>query len=222
MSRLQVILLVVASIAFTSTGRSEVLDLRWPDLKGKTEQFEDPFTKLNNDQLFQLGMVARLRELQDRSDQPLSAANAAQLQQNTTLLIDAEIDIDYLLSRRAEITELRRQQAMAPRPDLDGKVVKMPGYLLPLDVTGGKVTEFLLVPWVGACIHTPPPPPNQIVYVQATEPWKVRSHWEAVFVEGTVQVGDVIKNLFLVDGSADIPIGYTMTSATVFSFETKK
>ena len=46
----------------------------------------------------------------------------------------------------------------------------MPGYLLPLEFSGKLVSEFLLVPWVGACIHTPPPPPNQIVHVKTDKP----------------------------------------------------
>ena len=49
--------------------------------------------------------------------------------------------------------------------ELDATTIRMAGYLLPLDYSGRRVTEFLLVPWVGACIHTPPPAPNQVVYV---------------------------------------------------------
>ena len=49
---------------------------------------------------------------------------------------------------------------------LDGKLVKIPGYMVPLEDDSEVVSEFLLVPYVGACIHTPPPPPNQIVQVK--------------------------------------------------------
>jgi hypothetical protein len=51
------------------------------------------------------------------------------------------------------------------REDLDGKVIRMAGFVTPLGFEGGRITEFLLVPFVGACIHVPPPPANQIVYV---------------------------------------------------------
>ena len=50
---------------------------------------------------------------------------------------------------------------------LDGKRVQIGGYVVPLDFDATRVKEFLLVPFVGACIHVPPPPPNQIVYVKA-------------------------------------------------------
>lgn len=49
---------------------------------------------------------------------------------------------------------------------LEGKRVKMPGFMVPLEDTARKVTEFLLVPTPQACIHVPPPPPNQMIYVK--------------------------------------------------------
>ena len=50
---------------------------------------------------------------------------------------------------------------------LDGKLIKMPGFIAPLDVSKDEVTEFLLVPYYGACIHLPPPPMNQTVFIKA-------------------------------------------------------
>ncbi len=201
---------------------AETLDLLWPDLQGKVGEFHDPFTELTSDQLFQMGMVARLRAMRDRGDEPLSESNAAELAEREASLNEDNIDIDGLLAKREEITELRRQRAMSTREDYDGQTIRMPGYLLPLDVTEGKVTEFLLVPWVGACIHTPPPPPNQIVYVKAAEAWEVRSQWEPVYVEGTMAVGNVTKGLYLVDGASDINIGYTLNDTTVTPFEAEE
>jgi hypothetical protein len=49
---------------------------------------------------------------------------------------------------------------------LNGKAVKIPGFMVPLEDDQKKVTEFLLVPSPQACIHVPPPPPNQMVYVK--------------------------------------------------------
>lgn len=67
---------------------------------------------------------------------------------------------------------------------LDGAYVKMPGYIIPLDLTADGVTEFVLVPYVGACIHTPPPPPNQLVFVTTSTPWPSDKLWDAVWVTG--------------------------------------
>ncbi len=203
----------------TATLSAEPIELLWPDLQGVVEEFEDPFVDLDSDQLFQLGMVARLRGSAAATDKPLPPEDAAELADRTQQLEDAGIDIDYLLDQRAKVTEMRRQRAMNTREDYDEKTIRMPGYLLPLDVTEGEVMEFLLVPWVGACIHTPPPPPNQIVYVKLSEPWKVRSQWEPVYVEGKMQSGDITKGLYLVDGTADIHIGYTLTAAITTPFD---
>ncbi|MEP3072981.1 DUF3299 domain-containing protein [Maricaulis sp.] len=70
-------------------------------------------------------------------------------------------------------------------PALIGQTVRMPGFILPLDYQpGGEIDEFLLVPYFGACIHTPPPPPNQIVYVTLDEPLRVDRLWDPVWVTG--------------------------------------
>ncbi|WP_424926790.1 DUF3299 domain-containing protein [Amaricoccus tamworthensis] len=69
-------------------------------------------------------------------------------------------------------------------PELDGADVKLPGYIVPLDMGSDGVTSFILVPYVGACIHVPPPPPNQLVFVTTEDPWPSDSLWDAVWVLG--------------------------------------
>jgi len=72
-------------------------------------------------------------------------------------------------------------------PNLDGAYIKMPGYIIPIDLSTEGVTSFVLVPYVGACIHTPPPPPNQLVFVTTDTPWPSDDLWEAVWVTGQMQ-----------------------------------
>jgi hypothetical protein len=105
-------------------------------------------------------------------------------------------------------------------PELDGKAIVMPGFVLPLEYDGKKVTELLLVPWVGACIHTPPPPPNQIVHVvmadgQARE---IQGFYEPVNVTGTIYTKSLSKSLYLLDGAAEININYTMQASRIEPF----
>lgn len=72
---------------------------------------------------------------------------------------------------------------------LAGKAVKMPGFVVPLETDkGGALREFLLVPYFGACIHTPPPPANQIIHVRADPPAKGLRSMDAVWVSGTLDV----------------------------------
>tara|TARA_B100000073_G_scaffold92675_1_gene73393 strand:- start:185 stop:646 length:462 start_codon:yes stop_codon:yes gene_type:complete len=68
------------------------------------------------------------------------------------------------------------------------KEIKIPGYVLPLDTFGRGVNSFLLVPYIGACIHVPPPAPNQLVYVEAENPWEGLAWWEPVYVTGKMKI----------------------------------
>lgn len=70
---------------------------------------------------------------------------------------------------------------------LNNTKVRIPGFLIPIDTVKGKVTEFLLVPYFGACIHTPPPPANQIIHVFPSKPLKDVRMMDAIWVSGTIQ-----------------------------------
>ena len=73
--------------------------------------------------------------------------------------------------------------------DLDGERVKLPGFVVPLDTDGRKTGEFLLVPYYGACIHVPPPPANQTVYVQTEKGQEYPGElFDTVWVTGTLKV----------------------------------
>jgi hypothetical protein len=70
---------------------------------------------------------------------------------------------------------------------LDGAAIKLPGYLVPLDESKAGITEFLLVPYFGACIHTPPPPANQIVLVVPCKALQGYRSMDTVWVRGTLR-----------------------------------
>lgn len=68
--------------------------------------------------------------------------------------------------------------------EFNGKLVRIPGYLVPLDFEGSGVTTALLVPYVGACVHVPPPPPNQLVFITTETPYESNGLFEPVYVTG--------------------------------------
>lgn len=70
--------------------------------------------------------------------------------------------------------------------ELNGRRVRIGGYVVPLDFDATKVTEFLLVPFVGACIHVPPPPANQIIYVKSAQGITLKGEFDPVYVTGTI------------------------------------
>lgn len=83
-----------------------------------------------------------------------------------------------------------QQSPVAPVVEaLDGQRVRIPGYVVPLDLDdAGRVRELLLVPWFGACIHVPPPPANQIVHVRTTQELALDDLWQPFWIEGTLRV----------------------------------
>jgi hypothetical protein len=91
--------------------------------------------------------------------------------------------------------------------ELDGKRVRIGGYVVPLDFDATKIKEFLLVPFVGACIHVPPPPPNQIIYVKAAEGFEVAGQFDPVYVTGTLKTARQFTGL--------AATGYTMEADRV-------
>ena len=74
-------------------------------------------------------------------------------------------------------------------PALDGQLIRLPGYIVPLEVSeDGRTTDFLLVPYFGACIHVPPPPSNQILHVTSKEGVKLEELYQPYWIVGAMQV----------------------------------
>lgn len=68
---------------------------------------------------------------------------------------------------------------------LSGQEVKIPGFIVPLELDDkGQVIEFFLVPYFGACIHVPPPPANQMVYVIMDKGISLDSMYSAYWISG--------------------------------------
>jgi len=86
---------------------------------------------------------------------------------------------------QAMMDELRAIWDTAPVNDaLDGVQGRIPGYVVPLEDSRAGLKSFLLVPYYGACIHSPPPPANQIIHVVLTKPVKGFQTMDTVWVQG--------------------------------------
>jgi len=89
---------------------------------------------------------------------------------------------------RALLQQMRETWDNAPiNTDLDGARVRILGYVVPLEANKGELREFLLVPYAGACIHTPPPPANQIIHVALASAIKDVRTMDTVRVSGTLR-----------------------------------
>jgi len=90
---------------------------------------------------------------------------------------------------REMLAKLRKLWDEAPVvAALDGARVRLPGFAVPLETDGQTATRFLLVPYIGACIHVPPPPLNQTVLVEAPTGASVRGVFDPVWVTGQLTI----------------------------------
>ncbi|MFN3209896.1 MAG: DUF3299 domain-containing protein [Roseovarius sp.] len=78
----------------------------------------------------------------------------------------------------------RQPPSTGIRTDWTGRIVRLSGFIVPIDHRGTGVTAFILVPYVGACVHVPPPPANQLVFVTTGTPYESSGMFEPVTVTG--------------------------------------
>lgn len=130
------------------------------------------------------------------------------------------LDADRLLAVRLEIMEQRRAAANSVNEALIGKEIRISGYVLPLEMRNRKAVEFLLVPTVGTCIHTPPPPANQMIHVVYPEGIEIRGLYDPAWVTGVVQADQSVQNVRYVDGQSRVEVGYGMKFARVEPYRT--
>ena len=193
--------------------------LAWDDLVPKSAPFDNPLSKLTMDQQFDVETLIEIRNLKRRgviSEVDEDAERAVEVRHKLkkqglepTALVAA---FDRLLS------DIERRNQMTVH-ELDGKIVRIPGYALPLEHAGTGVTEMLLVPYVGACIHVPPPPANQTLYVKLNQSYKADNLFEPVWITGRMKVRATNKSLSFVDGSAGVDTAYTVEDVIVTPYK---
>jgi hypothetical protein len=202
----------------TGACAEEPRTLGWEDLSVKVAAADNPFATLSTEQLIALSDVAGLRARKARGV-TLTPEEVAIEKKALTKLKQDGVDVDGLLAKRDTIAEKKRAAASTVNPAIDGKMIRIPGYVLPLEFSGTKVTEFLLVPWVGACIHTPPPEPNQIVYVKPDKAFDIRRMFDAVWVTGRIAATGSKRSVEIVDGTTDIDVGYSLRASLVEPYQ---
>lgn len=96
-------------------------------------------------------------------------------------------------------------------PDMDKKLVKIPGFIVPVQSNGSLVSEFFLVPYFGACIHVPPPPSNQIIYVYYEAGHMLETMYDPVWIIGLLET-ETVNN--------DVAVsGYSLTAYAIEPYD---
>ncbi len=162
---------------------------------------------------------------------PLAPVRAPPIDLAWDDLLAGRADGDDDASRRA-VVGIAAHGAIEPVPGLgpdagdldlvrayDGRRVRLPGYVVPLQYDGPRVTEFLLVPFIGACIHVPPPPADQLVFVDSTAGFEGDGLFQAVEVTGILwSAADGDEGAQLINGYR-LDHGYRLVADTVTAFE---
>lgn len=121
-------------------------------------------TGSDEDEKQEISATAEVRALEWQDLTPGLSEEAQQAAAELNLRIDQMSDGEI----ESAMTIIDREGSVLVS-ELDDTNVELMGYLVPLDFDVEKAEEFVLVPYFGACIHVPPPPPNQIVYVKYRE-----------------------------------------------------
>ena len=163
--------LAICLLTITAGSLAQAMQLAtWEALAPSVEPYDDPFVDMPYEQIDDLRTILRANMATEAgieaSDLHTKAAAAR------ARLEAAGLDVAYLFAQREVVMERREEAATGVTQTHLGDDVLIDGFVLPLKAEAGRAVEFLLVPWVGACIHTPPPAPNQIVHVAMPEALK--------------------------------------------------
>jgi hypothetical protein len=194
-------------------------DVTWDELLPVEPPLPDPFPGLTQDQRNEVEILTLLRDLQARGIVTPEDPEAEDEAELTALLAANGFDVDALVAAQVKLNAEIERRNEAVNGDLDGQMIRMPGYALPLEYVKTGVKEFLLVPFVGACIHVPPPPPNQMVFVRLGETFTADDLYTPVWVTGRMTVQRSTQALSYVDGQSDITTGYVLDGIEVDPYE---
>jgi hypothetical protein len=215
--RLVVTALVVSTLFAASAAGQTPRQVTWEDL-APTEAIkplEDPFAHLEPALAAKLYGIASVRQQKELGFLSEVSPEYEMVVETIDDLRSKGVDVDALLVSFEEVDAEARRLDRTVVDRLDGQFIRLPGYALPLEYDGAAIEEFLLVPYVGACIHVPPPPQNQIVFVKLAEPFVVTDLFTPVWIVGRVTLKSAQKIVPLSDGKAPVTAGYTVEAAKV-------
>ncbi len=199
-----------------TTSLSAAQQIKWEHLLPNLPPLKDPYAVLTDDQRFDIETIEWARSLSSAERQNADNQQAIKdAKQYEASFKRQGLDVAKLLAQQARhLTAVTKRQKIV-NADLNDKVIRLAGYLLPLEFSDQGVRDFLLVPYLGACIHVPPPPPNQIVLVQLAKKFQVTDLFTPAWVVGRLKTKATSRALTFVDGTNDIPIGYHIDGASV-------
>lgn len=184
-------------------------EITWESLRPQQTQYQSvtPENKALLTEIYAYEVAMQSRQL---SPMELDGYN-----QRVALAEKLGLNVRVLLAEREE--SLRDFNSVIDDLRIDD--MKLVGFLVPLEMTGMEVTQFILVPTAGACIHTPPPPANQTVLVEFPEGYEMQSLYTPVWVTGDLKADKVSASVELIDGNQPVEAGYVINASQVQVYE---
>ena len=214
----RVLVLIMAILLSNLAVAANVKVLKWPELQPDAPVLRKTIVAMSQEQKSRLMRAIQQLELKQQIDS--NKVKTANLTATDHALLKE--DFKELKPLIAEIETFEKKRTTEMIPSLQGQVVEISGYLLPLKLKGKLVTEFLLVPVIGACIHVPAPPPNQMVVVQYPAGFPQGDLFAPITVVGKISIKSSKANLALADGAADVEVGYQMLASEVRAYQSTK
>lgn len=181
--------------------------VEWSDLVDATSQdFEDPFRDLTEDQIHHLRSIVRSREKLAGGSVPTEDIPGLQARLDFAIgaLTEAGIDADWLISQRRVVAGKREDAANAANPAFDGQSVSIAGFAIPAPPDEDGTPTAYLVEQRGMCSHTPPPLPNQLIRVRLVGGWRPSEMHEPVRLVGHLHIDPGKQTLRVVDGDVSM------------------
>ena len=202
--------LAIFALLVGPAGAEIAKQISWQNLVPAAKPLENPLKHLEWEQQAEIEFLTTIRKLYAQG-----AINKVDYRYEEGLEITYKLEkmglnVDKLVANFEAVQQEIQRRNNAVVGALDGQLIRMPGYALPLEFDGTAISEFLLVPYVGACIHVPAPPINQTVFVSLNKSYKTKNLYEPVWITGRLKVKTTNKSLSYVDGSAVVESGYAL------------
>ncbi|MFA0438449.1 DUF3299 domain-containing protein [Vibrio sp. 10N.286.49.B1] len=208
----KILMLLCALIGSAPLKAKEIWD--WNTLLPESaKQFVDPFFSFSPEQRYNLMTIMEYQQA-DASDKDSKSYIDALMR-----FSGENIEILTLIKQREEIVTKHAKALQSINEALIGQDGRLPGYIVPLEFDNNIVTQFLLVPTAGACIHTPPPPANQIVLVHYPKGFEFEGLYTPIWIEGTLQSEASNRSVQLSDGETTISTSYQMVANKIEPYQ---
>lgn len=203
--------------------RKKPESIRWSLLAPENgKPFHDPFAKLTSDQLSDVGYVIRVRRLVVEQKIDPQGIDGREATKRAQRLQDQGIDIGWLMSQRDRVRQIRGLQvhdlSKTIAKSLADRQVTLTGYVAPITIDGGRVTEFFLMPTVAACNHEAAPPRLQVVYVSTKQGFAPPEKSMPVRVTGNIHAETTVRQKVNASGKTTVRSAYRMLNPTIETY----